>query len=98
MKIDIYKEIEILKKNIHLNRNDDKKVKRTLSRIRIKNKIMESIFLLKLEYDTKFRGFYNDYLIAELKKCKKNKNTITNPSKFKIVDNIKFISDNDKDI
>ena len=59
---------------------------------------MESIWLLRLEYDTKFRGLYNDYLIAELKKCKKNKNTITNPSKFKIVNNIKFISDNDKDI
>lgn len=98
MKIDIYKGIEILKKNIHLNRNDDKRVKRTLSKIRIKNKIMESICLLKLEYDTKFRGFYNDYLIDELETCKKNKNTIKNPSKFKIVDNIKFISDNDKDI
>ena len=98
MKIDIYKEIETLKKNIHLNRNDDKRVKRTLSRIRIKNKIMESICLLKLEYDTKFRGIDNDYVINELETCKKNKNTIKNPSKFKIVDNIKFISDNDKDI
>ena len=98
MKIDIYKGIETLKNNINLNRNDDKRVKRTLSRIRIKNKIMESICLLKLEYDTKFRGFYNDYLIDELETCKKNKNTIKNPSKFKIVDNIKFISDNDKDI
>lgn len=98
MKIDIYNGIETLKNNINLNKNDDKRVKETLSRIRIKNKIMESIWLLRLEYDTKFRGFYNDYLIAELKKCKKNKNTITNPSKFKIVDNIKFISDNDKDI
>ena len=30
MKIDIYKGIEILKKNIHLNRNDDKKVESEL--------------------------------------------------------------------
>ena len=73
MKIDIYNGIETLKNNINLNKNDDKRVKETLSRIRIKNKIMESIWLLRLEYDTKFRGFYNDYLIAELKKCKKNK-------------------------